>query len=69
VKALSVNAAFPSYSPDGTKISFLFDKGCPQAPPFCKSFYTADADGSDFHRVLTGKADILVTDWGPGAMP
>jgi Tol biopolymer transport system component len=69
MKALSVDAAFPSYSPDGTKISFLFDKECPQAPPFCTSFYTADADGSGFDRVLTERAGTLVTDWGPGAIP
>jgi Tol biopolymer transport system component len=69
VKPLSVNAAFPSYSPDGTRISLLFDKGCPEGPPFCKSFYTANADGSDFDRVLTGKPDTLVTDWGPEPVP
>jgi hypothetical protein len=25
--------------------------------------------GSDFQAVATGKADVLVTDWGAGASP
>jgi hypothetical protein len=69
VKTHSLDAAFPSYSPDGTKISLLFDKGCAEGPPFCKAFYTASADGSDFQRVFTGQADTLVTDWGPEPLP
>jgi TolB protein len=69
VKALSLDAAFPGYSPDGTRVAFSFSKGCPHRPPFCTHFHTMSAGGGDFQRVATGRADTLVTDWGPGASP
>jgi len=62
VKPLSANATFPSFSPDGTRISLLYDKGCPEG--ICKSFYTADSSGGDLTQVFTGKTDTLITDWG-----
>jgi TolB protein len=68
-KALSLDAAFAGYSPDGTRVTLTFNKGCSEGPPFCKHFYTMSADGSDFQRIATGKADTLVTDWGPGVPP
>jgi Tol biopolymer transport system component len=67
VKPLPVDAAFPSYSPDGSKISFLFDQGCRGG--FCESFSTANSNGSGFKRVSTGKADTLITDWGAEPVP
>jgi TolB protein len=67
VAPLSVDAAFPSYSPDGTRISLLYDKGC--AEGICKSFYTASASGRGLTRVSTGEADTLITDWGPEPAP
>jgi Tol biopolymer transport system component len=66
-KSLSVNSTFPSYSPDGTQISLLYDKGCPEG--ICKSFYTASSSGGGLTRVFTGKVDTLVTDWGPAVAP
>jgi Tol biopolymer transport system component len=67
VKPLSANAAFPSYSPDGTKISLLYDKKCPGG--ICKSFATADSSGRGLTRITTGKTDTLITDWGAEPMP
>jgi Tol biopolymer transport system component len=67
VEPLSVDAAFAGYSPDGTEISFSYDKGCKER--ICESFYTANSDGSDFRQVSTGKADTLITDWGPEPVP
>jgi len=67
VKAPSVNATFPSYSPDGTEISLFYDKGCPDG--ICKSFYTADSSGDGLTRVFTGQADTLITDWGAEPAP
>ena len=67
VRSLSQNAAFGSYSPDGAKISLLYDKGCPEGN--CKSFYTGSSSGGKLTRVLTEKANTLITDWGPGAPP
>jgi len=67
IKPLSANVTFPSYSPDGTKISLLYDKGCREG--ICKSFYTANANGSGLTAVPTGKADTLITDWGPEPLP
>ena len=70
VKSLSQNAAFPSYSPDGTKVSLLYDKGCPKGPEgLCKSFATADSDGGGITQIPTGKTDTLITDWGPVPSP
>jgi Tol biopolymer transport system component len=64
-KALKLNAAFPSVSPDGEKISFSFSRGCTETP--CKGFYTMRTDGSHLHRVATGRSNIILTDWGPAS--
>jgi Tol biopolymer transport system component len=69
IKGLSFDAAFPGYSPDGTRVSFSFSKGCPTQPPFCKRFYTMSSGGSDFQPMVTGEDDTLVTDWGSGVSP
>jgi Tol biopolymer transport system component len=69
LRGLSLDAAFPGYSPDGTRVNFAFNRGCPTKPPFCKRFYTMSSGGSDFQRVPTGTVDTLVTDWGSGVSP
>jgi Tol biopolymer transport system component len=69
LKASSLDAAFAGYSPDGTRVTFSFNKGCPTHPPFCNHFYTMAADGSDFQKVVTGRSDTLLTDWGSTDLP
>jgi TolB protein len=59
-----LDAAFPGYSPNGKRIVTFFSKGCADSP--CKLFYTLRADGTHFNRVVTGKANTFLTDWGPG---
>jgi Tol biopolymer transport system component len=63
-RRLSLDAAFPSFSPDGQQIVFFFSRGCGDKP--CKHFYTARSDGSHPRRVVTGKSNTFLTDWGPG---
>jgi dipeptidyl aminopeptidase/acylaminoacyl peptidase len=60
-----LDAAFASFSPNGRRIVTFFSRGCAEAP--CRHFYTLHADGSRFHRVVTGKPDTFLTDWGPGS--
>lgn len=64
VRAFPLDAAFGSFSPDGTRIALFYTRGCPGQP--CKHLYTLHSDGSHFHRVVTGKPDTFLTDWGPG---
>jgi TolB protein len=59
-----LDAAFASFSPNGKRIVTFFTQGCVDSP--CEHFYTLHADGSNFHRVVTGKPDTFLTDWGPG---
>jgi Tol biopolymer transport system component len=55
--------AFGSYSPNGKRIVSFFTKGCHNAP--CRHFFTFHADGSHPHKVVTGKPNTFLTDWGP----
>jgi Tol biopolymer transport system component len=59
-----LDAAFGSFSPNGRRIVTFFTRGCSDSP--CRHFYTLHSDGSHFHRVVTGKANTFLTDWGPG---
>jgi Tol biopolymer transport system component len=59
------DAAFASYSPDGKRIVTFFSRGCDDSGS-CTHFYTLHADGTHFHRVVTGKGHTFLTDWGPG---
>jgi TolB protein len=60
----SLNADFGSFSPNGRRIVTHFSRGCANSP--CRHFYTLHSDGSHFDRVVTGKPDTFLTDWGPG---
>jgi Tol biopolymer transport system component len=62
--AARLDAAFASFSPNGQRIVTFFSRGCANSP--CRHFYTLHADGSNFNRVVTGKPDTFLTDWGPG---
>ena len=63
--ANNLDAAFGSSSPNGKRIVTFFSRGCADSP--CKHFYTLRSDGSHFNRVVTGKANTFLTDWGaPG---
>jgi TolB protein len=56
--------AFGSYSPNGRRIVTFFSRGCSNSP--CRHFYTLRANGTNFNRVVTGKPNTFLTDWGPG---
>jgi Tol biopolymer transport system component len=56
--------AFGGFSPSGKRIVTFFSKGCDDAG--CRHFYTLRFDGTHFHRVVTGKPNTFLTDWGPG---
>jgi TolB protein len=58
-----LDLAFASYSPNGNRIVAHFSKGCGNSP--CKHFYTFHADGSHPRKVVTGKPNTFLTDWGP----
>ena len=58
------DAAFAGFSPNGRRIVTFFSKGCGGSP--CRHFYTLHSDGSHSHRVVTGKPNTFLTDWGPG---
>ena len=62
--AQQLDAAFGSYSPNQQRIVTFFSQGCGESP--CQHFYTLHSDGTHFHRVVTGKPDTFLTDWGPG---
>ncbi len=59
-----VDAAFGSYSPNGRRVVTFFSRGCANSP--CRHFSTLRSDGSHFDRVVTGKTNTFLTDWGPG---
>jgi Tol biopolymer transport system component len=59
-----LDAAFASFSPNGQRIVTFFSQGCTNSP--CQHFSTLHSDGTHFHRVVTGKPDTFLTDWGPG---
>jgi dipeptidyl aminopeptidase/acylaminoacyl peptidase len=59
-----LDAAFGSYSPNAKRIVTFFTKGCHNSP--CRHFSTFHADGSHRHKVVTGKPNTFLTDWGPG---
>jgi TolB protein len=61
----NLDAAFAGYSPNGQRIVTFFSQGCMNSP--CQHFYTLHADGTHFNRVVTGKPDTFLTDWGPGS--
>jgi dipeptidyl aminopeptidase/acylaminoacyl peptidase len=62
--AQQLDAAFASYSPNAQRIVTFFSQGCGDSP--CQHFYTLHSDGTHFQRVVTGKPDTFLTDWGPG---
>ena len=62
--AQQLDAAFASFSPNGQRIVTFFSQGCGDSP--CQHFYTLHSDGTHFQRVVTGKPDTFLTDWGPG---
>jgi TolB protein len=55
------DTAFASFSPNGKRILTLFFT--PQGP----SLRTLRADGSHPHRLVTGKPNVFLSDWGSGA--
>ena len=58
-----LDTAFGSYSPNGKRIVTFFSRGCADT---CRHFFTMSANGSDLRKVVTGKSNTFLTDWGPG---
>ncbi len=58
------DAAFATFSPDGTRIVTFYSRGCGASG--CHHLFTLDANGSDFQKVVTGVPDTFLSDWGPG---
>jgi Tol biopolymer transport system component len=54
--------AFGSYSPNGKRIVTKL-QDCANSP--CRNFFIFHADGSHRHKVVTGKPNTFLTDWGP----
>jgi TolB protein len=63
--SLALDGDLPSYSPNGKRIVFLCF-GCDRRRGFPSTgFWTMRADGSRLDRVVTGKPNTFLTDWGP----
>ena len=60
------DAAFATFSPDGTRIVTFFSRGCGASG--CHHLFTLDADGSDFQKLVTGVPDTLPLRLGPGGL-
>jgi Tol biopolymer transport system component len=55
---------FGGYSPNGRRIVMQNDRECRDSP--CHDLYTMNALGGPLSRVVTGRADSNLFDWGPG---
>ena len=56
----NAQASVPRWSPDGTRLVFLLDRG-----PAGSDIYTVAIDGSELTRVTTNAVNDGAPDWGP----